>query len=178
MQTSAPTLPHRELPERGTRRVLVLLLAVIAVVVGLLTLHAPGAAAHGHGPGADAPAPGAGAGPAPHSHAAVPLGDTASAQDHIHAASDPSHLRAASEPDRLHAGSGPGSAECPGVGVTHCCSAAVACLPVLALLSAAQAPGAAPVALAGVTPAAVAAFSLRLAPVRPPSLAQLSTLRI
>ncbi|WP_108250039.1 hypothetical protein [Planctomonas deserti] len=177
MQTSAPTLPRRELPERGTRRVLVLLLAAIAVIVGLLTLHAPGAAAHGHGPGADAPAAGAHPGPAPHSHAAVPLGDTASVPDHIHAASDSGHLRAASDPGHLNAGSGLGSAECPGVGGTHCCAAA-ACLPVLALLSVSQAPGAAPVALAGVTLAAVAAFSLRPTPVRPPSLAQLSTLRI
>ncbi|MFD3448678.1 hypothetical protein ACFDTO_29185 [Microbacteriaceae bacterium 4G12] len=197
MQNSAISLLRRNVPIRGARRVLVLLVAVVAVVVGLLTLHAPGAAAHGHGRGVDSAASGAHSGAAPHDHGAAPLSTAASTPDHSHAASDPGHGHVASGSDHgavrsspgaassaapdavlAMASGGSGSAECPQAGGTHCCAATIACVPVLALLSASQALGGAPVVLAGVALCAVAAFSLRLAPVRPPSLAQLSTFRI
>jgi len=69
---------------------------------------------------------------------------------------------------------------CPeGAGI-ECCLAAAACVMVVALLSVSVAIGGGPLALVGAMTllAVVAAFSLRVAPVRPPSLAQLSTFRI
>jgi hypothetical protein len=144
-------------------QVLVPFLVLIALIVGLLALHSVGSTAHGHA--ADAGSSGS----AGHDHSAA-------AHDH---ASDTAHHAAAGVVLSIGP-AGPTTPDCPEGGGIECCAAAAACVMVLALLSVSIAIGGGPAALIGAMTllAVVTAFTLRAAPVRPPSLAQLSTFRI
>ncbi len=170
MSRSANPLLRDRFSNHRICQVLVPLLAVVAVLVGLLALHSLGGTAHAHSGSAGTAAS------AGHHH------DHSAAHDHgvahEHATAGPQHEVAAAV--QFIGPEAPRSPECPAGAGLECCVASVACVMVLALLSVSIAIGGGPAALAGAAMllAVVAAFTLRAAPVRPPSLAQLSTLRI
>jgi hypothetical protein len=163
MSRSATTLLGEHVSAHRIWQVLVPFLALIAVVVGLLALHSVGSAAHGRATNTST------ASPAGHSPVAGAPDDATSTKHHEAAGTvlsiGPAGLTVL---------------DCPEGGGLECCVQAAACVMVLALLSVSIAIGGGPLVLAGaVTLLAIAVtFALRVAPVRPPSLAQLSTFRI
>jgi len=149
---------------RRVIRILVPFLTLVAVLVGLLALHSLGSG-HSHPINTAAPSS------ASHDHAAAP---------HDHAASTDQHVTPSVATASSIGPEAPGSPACPEGAGLDCCIAAAACVMVLALLSVSIAIGGSPAAGIGaaVLLAIVAAFTVRAAPVKPPSLAQLSTFRI
>jgi hypothetical protein len=143
-------------------RVVVPFFALIAVVLGLLALHSLGST-HVHA--ADT----AMSGPAVHQH----TGDA----NHHTAGSTPSQV---SDSVAVSGPGGFGASDCPSDGGMSCCATIAACVMVLALLSVSIAIGAGPVSVFGVAALSIVAaiIAFRQAPIRPPSLAQLSTFRI
>jgi hypothetical protein len=160
---SANTLLREHVSAHRIWQVLVPFLALVAVIVGLLALHSMGSTAHGH---------------------AADTG-TSSSSEHSHAAGGHDHSSGTDHHDSAGTVLSIGPAglsilACPEGAGLECCVQAAACVMVLALLSVSIAIGGGPLALVGAVTllAVVATFTLRVAPVRPPSLAQLSTFRI
>jgi hypothetical protein len=160
---SATSLLREHLSAHRIWQLLVPFLALVAVLVGLLALHSIGSTAHVH---------------------AADTG-TSSSSEHNHAAGAHDHASGTAHHDPagpvLSIGpAGLSTPACPEGGGLECCVQAAACVMVLALLSVSIAIGGGPLALVGAVTllAVVAAFTVRVAPVRPPSLAQLSTFRI
>lgn len=170
MSAPASRLLREHVADHPVGRALVPFLALVAVVVGLLALHSLSGTGHSHA--ADTGASSSADhhhGAAAHHHAAESHGHASTAHQHDVPGAVPSIGPA-----------GPAAAECPEGAGLQCCAAAVACVMVLALLSVSIAIGGGPAVIAGAVTllALVAAFTLRVAPARPPSLAQLSTFRV
>ncbi len=165
MSSSAIALLREHVLERRVVRILVPFLTLVAVLAGLLALHSLGSTAHSH------PTDTAASSSASHDHAAAP---------HDHAATTDHHVTTSAGAALSIGPEAPSSPACPeGTGL-NCCAAASACAMVLALLSVSIAIGGSPATVIGAAMllAVVVAFTVRLAPVEPPSLAQLSTFRI
>jgi hypothetical protein len=164
VRRSATPLLRELVGAHRVTRVLVPFLTLVAVIVGLLALHFMGSASHSHSSGTGITSP------AGHEHDhAAPAHDHTTTDHH-----------AAAEAVTSIGPAGLTVPACPEGGGLECCVAAAACVMVLALLSVSIAIGGAPLILIGAMTllGVVAATSLRVAPVRPPSLVQLSIFRI
>lgn len=163
MSRSATRLLREHVSAHRVGQILVPFLALVAVVVGLLALHSLAGTAHVHAEDTGTSSS------VEHDHATT-AHDHASSSDHHESAGTVLSIGPA----------GLSTSACPEGAGMECCVPAAACVMVLALLSVSIAIGGGPLVLVGAVTlfAVVAAFTVRVAPVKPPSLAQLSTFRI